>query len=1415
MAALIARADSPRIKTLFLGDNGHHQPAERASELMPALAKVGIDVAYTDDLADLNPANLTRYDALIIYANHPKIAPEQEKALLDFVEGGKGLVVLHCGSYCFLNSPKYIALVGGQFKSHGTGEFRAKILKPDHPALKGVEEFEAWDETYIHHKLSDDRDVLMVREEGDRREPWTWVRTQGRGRVFYTASGHDERVFTHPGYHRLVAQGIRWAVGRPDFTYVTVPFSRSPGELPDYLGDFQSKGRKGSGRLHDMQDPVSVAESMKHLSVPGGFRVELFASEPQIVKPICIAWDDRGRAWVAETVDYPNDKHPPGQGHDKITICEDTDGDGKADKFTVFADKLSIPTSMVFVNGGLIVSQAPEMLFLKDTDGDDKADIRRVLFTGFHTDDTHAGPSNLRLGLDNWIYATIGYAGFEGVVGGQRHRFRQGIFRFQPDGSKLEVLTSSSNNTWGLGITETGEILYSTANGEHSSYLGVPNRAFESVRGWLGKGNDRMADHTKMHPLTKIRQVDWFGGYTAAAGHAPYTARQFPQPFWNRIAFVCEPTGHLVHMCLLERRGSHFVTRDRFNLLASTDEWTAPVAAEVGPDGAVWVLDWYNYIVQHNPTPLGFETGKGNAYVTPLRDKTHGRIYRVINQTAPLGKPLDLASASPDELVAALKNDNMFWRLIAQWKLVERGKADVVPALAELAHDLKTDATGENLPAIHALWALHGLGAFAKPEERTTALLDQSLRHASAGVRKAAVEVLPRDERSVRAVLKAQLLADQDPFVRRAALLVLSELPASDEAGAAVLAMLRRPENAEDRWIPLAATSAGARHDDGFLAAALDGRENPEAVRKALRVVAEHYARGDEVGSLPKLLALLGKAPASDTEAFLEGLAAGWPKGKAPRLDEATQAGLITLMDRLGPSGQLHLAALAGRWEIGSKFEKAMATLRDRLASEVADAQRPEAVRIEAAQRLAQMSPDAATLDRLLAEVSAKASPTLAAGLLDAIRQAPAPDLGRAIIARWGQLTPQLRRQALDALLQRPEWTKDLIAALEQGTIAVTDLGAEQAQRLASLSDQALARRARSLLDRGGQLPSPDRQKVLAELLPLTEKTGDPAKGREVFQKNCAQCHRLGDLGAKIGPDLTGFFVHPKAKILTEIIDPNRSVEGNYRQYTVATTSGTVYSGLLASETKTAIELVDSEAKRHVILRDDIDEIIASTKSLMPEGLEKQIQPEEFVDLLEFLTAKGKFLPLPLDKAATIVSTRGMFHSKDARAERLIFSDWGPKTVAGIPFRLIDPQGDRVPNVILLHGPNGTLPPTMPRSVRVPCNAPAQAIHLLSGVSGWGYPNGREGTVSMIVRLHYQDGTSEDHPLLNGVHFADYIRRVDVPGSQLAFLLRNQQVRYLAIRPKRTKEPIREIEFVKGEDQSAPIVVAVTVESPE
>ena len=376
----------------------------------------------------------------------------------------------------------------------------------------------------------------------------------------------------------------------------------------------------------------------------------------------------------------------------------------------------------------------------------------------------------------------------------------------------------------------------------------------------------------------------------------------------------------------------------------------------------------------------------------------------------------------------------------------------------------------------------------------------------------------------------------------------------------------------------------------------------------------------------------------------------------------------------------------------------------------------------------------------------------------------------------------------------------------------LSDLSLDQKQALAAHPNTRIRQRSEKLLTQSGELPSPDRQKVIAELLPGVEQAGDSACGKEIFKRQCAKCHMHSGEGQRIGPDLTGVAVHPKRELLIHILDPSRSVEGNFRVYTAVLDDGRVLTGMLTGESQTAIEITDTEARRHAIAREDIDELVSSKKSLMPEGFEKQLKPDELRDLLEFLVTPGKYFPLDLAKVATVVSTKGMFYSETADAERLIFPDWLPKTVDGVPFYLVDPEGDRRPNVVLLHSSQGPIPRRMPKSVSLACRSPAKAIHLLSGVAGWASPLGTKGSISMIVRLRYADGTTEDHELKNGIHFADYIRVIDVPESKLAFRLRGQQIRYLKIEPRRA-DVIESVELAKGVDATAPIVMAVTVET--
>ncbi len=816
---------SRKIEILFLGhDSKHHPSYDYMPILASAFAKDGINLTYTDKTSDLNESNLDKYDGLIIYANHEYIAPGQEAALLNYVKEGHGFIPIHCASYCFHNSDEYVALVGAQFLKHKTDSFRADIIAPAHPALADVKEFETWDETYVHHRVADDLTILMERDEGDHKEPWTWVKEYGEGRVFYTAYGHDEKTWTNPGFQQLIKQGILWAIA-PE---VKEKWEAFISEIPrlqynerDSIPNYERRDPKPQ-----YQEPLTPEESKKLIQVPKGFELSLFASEPDIINPIAMEWDESGRLWVIETVDYPNTvRNEDGVGDDRIKICEDTDGDGKADKFTVFVDNLNIPTSMVFANGGVIVSQAPHFLFLKDTDGDDKADVRETLITGWGTFDTHAGPSNLKYGIDNKIWGVLGYSGFEGMIGNEPFKFRQGVFRFSPDVSSFEYLTRTSNNTWGLGFTEGNEAFASTANNTHSVYLGIPNKYFKGVEGIRPQSSEKIDGHYAMHPITdKVRQVDVWGGFTAASGHNFYTARAYPDEYWNKVAFVCEPTGHLVHIAKLENSGAGFKEMDGWNLFAGADEWVAPVEAKVGPDGQVWVADWYNFIVQHNPTPRpdrgGYqaENGDGNAYVNPLRDKRHGRIWRVVYKGSEREVPItSLSKDDPEGLIAALQSDNMFWRMTAQRLLVERADHDILPELYQLVKSNKPDEIGQNPAGMHALWIIHSLGVLDGKNQEAYNIVVKAMDHNSSAVRKAAIEVLPASLWSKESMIASGVLEDEDHQVRLSAILKLAEMPSSINTGKMLYNMITTEDYGKDPWLSRAIYTTAVKNSNGFI----------------------------------------------------------------------------------------------------------------------------------------------------------------------------------------------------------------------------------------------------------------------------------------------------------------------------------------------------------------------------------------------------------------------------------------------------------------------------------------------------------------------------------------------------------------------------------------------------------------------
>jgi putative membrane-bound dehydrogenase-like protein len=429
----------------------------------------------------------------------------------------------------------------------------------------------------------------------------------------------------------------------------------------------------------------------------------------------------------------------------------------------------------------VVATDGRDIVYLRDENNDGRSDTRKVLATGLDIHDTHASTSHFLYGMDNWIYATVGYSGVNIEIDGKKTKFGSSVFRFRPDLSKLEHLQNTTNNTWGLGFTEEGDVIGSTANNNPSWILSIPEVAYAGS-GIEQPKTPRLDTSTIIYPNTlDITQVDQIDRFTAAAGHQFYTDNILAGVYDAGNAFICEPTGHNVATGDVLPKGSLKKTILRGNnLFASSDAWAAPVAARVGPDGAVWVADWYNPIIQHNvvfrfwnparaydhphsPYQTGDPgPGKGNAYETPLRDKEHGRIWRVVPANAPVRKGTALDPAKPATLVVGLTSPSQQIRLHAQRLLVERGGQDAVKSLEMLITD-NTAPKGSDKPlaALHAIWTLQGIGA--APGTPGYQVLAASLKNSNPLVRRHAMLALGASDAAVIAALPDLMGKTKDP----------------------------------------------------------------------------------------------------------------------------------------------------------------------------------------------------------------------------------------------------------------------------------------------------------------------------------------------------------------------------------------------------------------------------------------------------------------------------------------------------------------------------------------------------------------------------------------------------------------------------------------------------------------------------
>lgn len=1382
---------------------GQHEHALFVDEWTKLLRERGavVDGALTFP----TPEQLAKTDVLVIYAAEGASIHGAERERFEaFRARGGGLVVVHdgvCG-----DDPEWFASVAGGAWKHGKAKYKegptdVHVTNHAHPITSGMASWRFDDEIYWELDMDPAAEILArgFHTVFDA-TPQAWVLEKGPARSFVSIQGHEWTSFSHPAWRAMLLRGIAWAGHRENIDVLV-----SKDEL--------------ASLAYPPGGPTAPEHAHESITVHPDFELSLVAAEPLIEKPISLEWDARGRMWVALTPGYPEKSQfsgiPP---HDEIVVLEDTNGDGRMDKSTPFCGGLDLVTSLVLHRDGAIVSASPDIFFIRDTDGDGVGETRETLFTGFGFGDTHAVVSNLRWGIDGWIYATQGYSG-----GASRHvtnakgqdfgHIGNGIFRFKPDGSAIEMVSSYGSNTWGLDFDDAGELFFTMANGAHLRHVVVPERVLADARvGGVESWTD-VPDHDRVYPLVvrteaPYAQIDFVGGFTAASGCTIYTGGAWPDK-WNGVHFVSEPTVNLVHCDVVTPKGVTFTaTKDReAEFLASTDLWFRPVHARVGPDGALYVLDFYNQAVVHNDT-RGPKHGPTNAAIRPDRDHTHGRIWRVQHRSASTARAPDLAGAVTDLPASAFGARNRWTRVTAQRLMVEKGGPAVVDALKM--------ALTRGSPA-SAMWALHELHAL-DPQVIADLLASQIPDERSNAARVAGNS--PEARANPRVVAALIQTATWHPGFRadRARLEAAIALGTCAPAPAIADVFVKEWSALDDDWSrSVAVRGALTQATELWAALGRAGATAPtslavEVVRRAART-----AKRVEVDAMLAFAATRAVLDPAATRSLLEALAAN-----APASIDVGQPGneaIIRLLSAKDLGVAVAAMAVATRLPNSDRPATEIAAFGARLASSLRSDSTSAADRIAALSALIVLPDQRAVAigaaPRLL-EPSV-ALPTQLA-VVDALGTTDDVAAARVLCGAFAGASSSVQDRIFEKLVARAAWSSALLDAIESAQIGVGALGPQRTHRLRTHADAAVARRADALL---GQATASGAaiDALVAKLLPDVDKPGNAENGKAVFTTNCASCHTANGAGGKIGPDITGMGAHGARELLPIILDPSRTVEAGYSEWIAETKDGEIKSGILARESDRSI-LLRSATGEIELERADIETLKNTGRSLMPAGFET-LGATALRDVIAYLSAGTEgYRVLDLKDVASANSSIGLYDVKrDANPMR--FRRYGIQDVRGVPFDVLDPKRTASgANVLVLKGglrPDWDSKTKMPQRVEVAVGAVVERVHVLGGIAAWGFPYFQDVEPILKWTWVYSDGQREEVVLKNGVEFGDWIGRHDVPGSEFVedVLAEDSwgQVRYHALAPKRPVA-IASIVLESYDNRYAPTLIALTAELP-
>jgi putative membrane-bound dehydrogenase-like protein len=950
--------------------------------------------------------------------------------------------------------------------------------------------------------------------------------------------------------------------------------------LPDHVDR-----RSFDDLLKDMpQRAKPPRAALKSIRAAPGFAVELVACEPLVNDPIALDWGADGRLWVVEMGDYPLGVDGKGKPGGVVRFLEDNNGDGVYDKQTTFLDGLPFPTGLLPWKNGVIVAAAPDIFYAEDKDGDGKADYREVLFTGFTEGNQQHRINGFELGLDGWLYGANGDSGgnVRSLKTGKTVNIQGRDFRFKPDSGEFE--------------TESGQTQYGRHRDDWGNWFGNSNPTW----GWhfvLAESDLKrnpyyappdprhpLEPDTRLHPasrtLARFNDPEAAGHVTSANSPTPYRDELFGPHFATSL-FVSEPVHNLVHRMVLEPDGASYrgvrppVEADR-EFLASTDHWFRPTQLKTGPDGALWVADMYRAVIEH-PEWIPADVQKKLDLRAGAQE---GRIYRVYPVDRKPRRIERLDRLDTAGLVAALESPSGWRRDTAGRLLLHKNDRSAIGPLRDLIRTTRRPKT-----RAQATWLLSLLGGL----DEATALLALADRHPQVrrNVIKASEPMLKTSPRLAEAVLDR--VNDPDPHVRLQLALTLGDW--SDPRAARALAQILR-RNPEDPWIRAGVLSSAVPH--------------------VATLLVEFFRAGGEMPPpevIGPLLALAGSTlDRRGIETVIQAVAT--PAGQGGSYARWQFAALRALLE--ASSRSAHPIELTRERELSKLLDAARRVARDDSAREADRVVAALLLRFSAATRAEDRG---LLLDLLTPRVPISVQQTAVA----ALGRLAAPELPELLLRGWKTYSPAIRSAVVDILLSRKNWALSLLLSIEKARVAPGEIAPAQRSSLLAHRDSEIKERARALF--ADQARS--RQNVIDSFKPALGLKGDPSAGKAVYRRVCATCHRLGDLGVDVGPNLEALKQKDPEALLIAILDPNRAFESRYASFSVGTTDGRVLTGLIASETASAVTLRRQEGKEDVVLRRDIEEIAASGQSLMPEGLEKDLNRRDVADLIALLEGLG------------------------------------------------------------------------------------------------------------------------------------------------------------------------------------------------